>query len=60
MKSPGGAAITERLLQLRFVVKGVQEPTNESVPESVKVWKLLKVHCIDLLGGWDIGRSTTQ
>ena len=51
MKSPGGAAITQRLLQLRFVVKGVQEPTNGSVPESVKVWKLLKVHRIDLLGG---------
>ncbi len=51
MKSPGGAAITERLLQSRFVVKGVQEPTNESVPESVKVWKILKIHCIELLGG---------
>jgi hypothetical protein len=51
MKSPGGAAITERLLQLRFVVKGVQEPTNERVPEPVNVWKLLKVHCIELLGG---------
>ena len=36
-QSPGGAAITERLLQLRFVVKGVQEPANESVPESVEV-----------------------
>jgi hypothetical protein len=51
MKSPGGAAITERLLQPRFVVKGVQEPTNERVPESVKVRNVLQVHCIDLLGG---------
>ena len=51
MKSPGGDAITERLLQLRFVVKEVQEPTNESVPESVKVRNVLKVHCIDLLVG---------
>ena len=51
MKSPGEAAITERLLQLRFVAKGVQEPTNERVPESVKVWNVLKVHCIDLIVG---------
>ena len=51
MKSPGGAAITERLLQLRFVAKGVQETTNERVTESVNVWNVLKVHCIDILVG---------
>ena len=52
MKSPGRAATTtERLLQLRFVAKKVQEPNNERVPESVKVWNVLKVHCIDLLVG---------
>ena len=51
MKSPGRAAITERLLQLRFVMKEVKKPTNERVPESVKVRNVLKVHCLDLLGG---------
>ncbi len=52
MKSPGGAATTtERLLQLRFVAKGAQEMTNERVPESVKVWRLLKFHCIELFVG---------
>ena len=50
-ENPGGAEITERLLHLRFVVKGVQEPTNERVPESVKDRNVLKVHRIDLLGG---------
>ena len=40
-----------REIVLRFVVKGVQEPTYERVPESVKVRNVLKVHCIDLLEG---------
>ena len=44
-------SLAKRVKQLRFVVKGVQEPTNESVPESVKVWNILKFHCIELPGG---------
>ena len=55
-----GAAVNEKprwgcnnreIVATKVVVKGVQEPTNERVPESVKVRNVLKVHCIDLLGG---------
>ena len=32
----------ENVLQLRFVAKGVQEPSNERCSESVKVWNVLR------------------
>ena len=37
-----------------------ERSASESVPESVEVRNILKLHCIELPGGYDIGRSATQ